>query len=228
MSACAGSRCCLNYDHYNRGSTFSRPAFDAGQVSQVYANAPAGSLFYGDPGDLAFLYRSKAGELLSSPWPRLQSDRQRQDDLPGRRRPSLRLGRRPSFRTAWSLKIRPYGPQVTLTSGPYQFSNPWGNVPGGNPFPLPTPSKNVAFPLANAEVFLPPHIHSPSVGQWNASVQHRFSDNWVFSISYLGNKTSHLWIGNEINPAVYIPGTCGSAACSIDRQHPGQARPVAG
>jgi hypothetical protein len=63
-------------------------------------------------------------------------------------------------------------------------------------------------------VFLPPHVHSPSVGQWNFSVQHRFSDNWVFTVSYLGNKTSHLWIGNEINPAVYIPGTCGSAACS--------------
>jgi hypothetical protein len=52
------------------------------------------------------------------------------------------------------------------------------------------------------------------VGQWNFSLQHRFSDNWVFTISYLGNKTSHLWIGNETNPAVYIPGTCGSAACS--------------
>ena len=36
----------------------------------------------------------------------------------------------------------------------------------------------------------------------------------IFSISYLGNKTSHLWIGNETNPAVYIPGNCGSAACS--------------
>ena len=49
----------------------------------------------------------------------------------------------------------PYGPQVTLTSGPYQFSNPWGNVPGGNPFPLPPLSKDVTFPTANAEVFLP-------------------------------------------------------------------------
>jgi hypothetical protein len=118
----------------------------------------------------------------------------------------------------------PYGPQVTLTSGPYQFSNPWGNVPGGNPFPLAPPSKNVSFPLANAEVFLPPHVHSPSVGQWNFSVQHRFSDNWVFTASYLGNKTSHLWIGNEINPAVYIPGTCGTAACSSTGNP--QGRPV--
>ena len=45
-------------------------------------------------------------------------------------------------------------------------------------------------------------------------MQHRLSDNWVVTATYLGNETSHLWIGNEINPAVYIPGTCGSAACS--------------
>jgi integrase len=57
-------------------------------------------------------------------------------------------------------------------------------------------------------------MHSPSVAQWNASVQHRFADNWIFSVSYLGNKTSHLWIGADTNPAVYIPGNCGSSACS--------------
>ena len=38
------------HDRLNRGSTFSRAAFDARQVSQVFVNAPAGSLFYGDPG----------------------------------------------------------------------------------------------------------------------------------------------------------------------------------
>ncbi|MGB7136830.1 MAG: carboxypeptidase regulatory-like domain-containing protein, partial [Acidobacteriaceae bacterium] len=28
------------------------------------------------------------------------------------------------------------------------------------------------------------------------------------------NKTTHNWIGTEENPATYIPGTCGSSACS--------------
>jgi hypothetical protein len=46
------------------------------------------------------------------------------------------------------------------------------------------------------------------------SIQHRFGSDWVFTTSYLGNKSSHLWLGNETNPAVYIPGACGSAACS--------------
>src|SRR5262249_49620792 len=88
------------------------------------------------------------------------------------------------------------------------------NVSGVDPSPLTAPGKNVPFPLANAEAFLPPHIHSPSVVQWNVSVQRLLSSNWVFSISYLGNKTSHLWIGNETNPAVYIPGTCSGNPCS--------------
>src|ERR1700730_17626430 len=101
----------------------------------------------------------------------------------------------------------PFGPQVTNTNGPYQFSNPWSAVPGGSPFPLPPPGKNIAFPPANAEVVLPPHLQPPNVGQWNASVQRQLSENWVLSISYLGNKTSHLCIGNEIIPAVYIPGS---------------------
>jgi hypothetical protein len=201
------------YDRFNRGSTFSRAAFDAGQTSRVFANAPAGSLFYGDPG----ITNAFTDKRLANLSPRLGLVY----NADGKGRTTVRVAGALLYDSVGTFipyrmvaQNPPYGPQVTNTSGPYQFSNPWGNVPGGNPFPLPPPGKDVAFPLTNAEVFLPPHIHSPNVGQWNASVQHRFSDNWVFSISYLGNKTSHLWIGNEINPAVYIPGTCAGKPCS--------------
>jgi hypothetical protein len=201
------------YDHYDRGSTFSMAAFNAGQVSQVYANAPAGTLFAGDPG----VNHSFTGRRLDNFSPRLGLVY----DPTGKGKTTIRAGGAvmydsvaPFIPYRMVAQNPPYGPQVTLTSGPYQFSNPWGSVSGGNPFPLPAPSKNVAFPIANAEVFEPPHLHSPSVKQWNFSVQRRISDNWVFTASYIGNETSHLWIGNEINPAVYIPGNCGSSACS--------------
>ena len=193
------------HDRLNRGSTFSRAAFDARQVSQVFVNAPAGSLFYGDPG----ISKSFTNRQLTNFSPRLGLVY----NPDGNGRTTIRVGGGLLYDTvATFIPYRmvaqnpPFGPQVTNTSGPYQFSNPWSTVPGGNPFPLPAPGKNVAFPLLNAEVFLPPNVHSPSVAQWNFSVQHRFAANWVFSISYLGNKTSHLWIGNETNPAVYIPG----------------------
>ena len=201
------------HDHYNRGSTFSRAAFDAGQVSRVFANAPVGSLFYGDPG----ISNAFTGRRLVNLSPRAGLVY----NPDGNGRTTLRAGAGLLYDSvATFIPYRmvaqnpPFGPQVTNTNGPYQFSNPWGGVPGGNPFPLPAPGRDILFPPANAEVFLPPHIHSPSVAHWNASIQHRFADNWIFSISYLGNKTSHLWLGNETNPAVYIPGNCSGKPCS--------------
>ena len=192
----------------------------------MYVNAPAGSLFYGDPGipngftDKRLANLSPRAGLVYNP--------------DGSGKTTIRVGGALLYDSVGTFipyrmvaQNPPYGPQVTNTSGPYQFSNPWATVPGGNPFPLPPPGKNVPFPLANAEAFLPPHIHSPSVVQWNASVQHRLSANWVFSVSYLGNETSHLWIGNEINPAVYIPGTCVGQALFLDQQHAGAACLVA-
>ncbi len=201
------------YDHYNRGSTFSPVAFSAGQISRIYTNAPAGSLFAGDPG----VPNSFTSRKLDNFSPRLGLV----FDPTGRGTTTLRAGAGLLYDNIGSFipyrmvaQNPPFGPQVTETSGPYQFSDPWGSIAGGNPFPLPPLSKDVAFPLANAEAYLSPHMHSPSVAQWNASVQHRFADNWIFSVSYLGNKTSHLWIGVDTNPAVYISGVCGSAACS--------------
>ena len=201
------------YDHFNRGSTFSRAAFDAGKVSEVYVNAPAGSLFYGDRG----VPNSFTARRLADFSPRLGFVY----NPDGKGETTIRVGGALLYDSvATFIPYRmvaqnpPFGPQVTNTNGPYQFSNPWSGVPGGNPFPLPAPGKNIAFPLANAEVFLPPNIKPPNVISWNASVQHRFAKSWVFSLTYLGNKTAHLWIGNETNPAVYIPGNCSGKPCS--------------
>src|SRR6185437_16164542 len=86
---------------------------------------------------------------------------------------------------------------------------------GGNPFPLPyPPAKTTSFPTAAAQVLVPRHISPTVMQQWNAGMQHQFGRDWIFSLTYLGNHTNHLWIGNEINPAVYIPGTCGKGPCS--------------
>ena len=89
-------------------------------------------------------------------------------------------------------------------------------ISGGNPFPLPSPPpKDVAFPLAAvgyifADEYPCRRPYSPGMSVCSTGS----ARTGFFRISYLGNKTSHLWLGNEINPAVYIPGTCGSAACS--------------
>lgn len=123
----------------------------------------------------------------------------------------------------------PNGATIANQNGPYQFSNPWANVVGGNPFPLPQiPGKNVSFPLAGSQVVVPRHIHSPVVYQYNVGMQHLFGRDGVFSMSYLGNRTNHSWIGNEINPGIYIPGVSTGAAGSCGALTAATGLPKAG
>jgi hypothetical protein len=62
------------------------------------------------------------------------------------------------------------------------------------------------FPLDGVYVFEPLHAHATNVQQWNVSIQKQVTTNWMVSASYLGNKTSHQWLGSQVNPSVYIPG----------------------
>src|SRR5262249_7139203 len=103
------------YDHFNRGSTFSRPAFDAGQVSQVYVNAPAGSLFYGDPG----ISKSFTDRRLADFSPRLGFVY----NPDGKGQTTIRLGAALLYDSIGTFipyrmvaQNPPYGPQVTNTN----------------------------------------------------------------------------------------------------------------
>ena len=108
----------------------------------------------------------------------------------------------------------PYVNEIDLTTaGP--FDDPWAGYPGGNPFPgaVPPPS-DVAFPTQAFYAGLLPNLKSTYMSNWNVSYQRQFANNWLATVSYMGNKTSHLWLTDDINPAVYIPGTCGGKPCS--------------
>jgi hypothetical protein len=48
------------------------------------------------------------------------------------------------------------------------------------------------------------------MAQWNLSYQRQITANWMASASYLGNKTTHVWAAEDINPAQYIPGNSAS------------------
>src|SRR5206468_6578908 len=96
------------------------------------------------------------------------------------------------------------------------FTDPYLGFPGGNPFPANSVlGPNVPFPATGGVyVNMPTDIHPTYTVQWNLSYQRQLTRDWLMSMTYLGNKTTHLWVGEEINPAVFIPGTCGTAACS--------------
>jgi hypothetical protein len=109
----------------------------------------------------------------------------------------------------------PWGNIISLSNPAGGFSNPFASLPSGNPFPLPNPpTSDLFFPPAGIYRSVPLHIKTPYTQHWNFSIQRQVSANWLLSASYMGNKSTHRWINTELNPAVFIPGTCGGAPCS--------------
>lgn len=203
-------------DVFGRGSTFNMADFLNNVHSAVYPTAPAGMLYYGDPGipkafvndkwlnfapRLGLVYAPKSGhdtfrlggailydtaELFFDE--RVQSNPPFVDEID----------------ESWTLNkgLLPTGP-----NGYGTLTNPWITYPGGNPFPITKPY----FPASGAlYVTMPLNLKPTYITNWNASYQHQFSNSWLATLSYMGNKTTHIWVGQETNPAVYIPGSSAS------------------
>jgi hypothetical protein len=87
------------------------------------------------------------------------------------------------------------------------FSSPWLNYPGGNPFPGVVPAPHdVKFPTSTLWVVLPPNMKPTAMTEWNLTYQKRLAGDWMVSGSYIGNKTSHLWLGYDMNAATPVAG----------------------
>ena len=107
----------------------------------------------------------------------------------------------------------PFGNTVAVTNP--SLANPWANFPGGNPLPVPSPIPSTfTFPLLGTYVSMPVDIHPMQVRQWNVSYERQVFKDVLLSATYLGNRTTHLWNGYELNPGVYIPGQ--STTANVD------------
>lgn len=197
-------------DLFKHGASFSMANFLAGTKSAVYPNAPAGALYYGDAGVPAAFTNDKFSNFsprLGFAW-----------DPSGNGKQTLRAGAALMYDSAMlytSQRIMsnpPFVNEIDLTtSKPGGFSNPWTtgyNYPGGNPFP-PTVAY---FPQYALWIVSPTNLHPTTVAQWNVTYQRQIGPDWVVSGSYMGNKTSHLWTGLELNPAVYGASVCAEFA----------------
>ncbi len=202
-------------DYFNRGSVFNMTAFLGNQSSSVYPNAPAGTLFYGDPGvPRAF--------TKNSPW-QFSPNLGFAYDVGGTGKTVIRGGaeliydevnfftgqrvqQNPPFATAISQT-------QTSTSGPISFSSPWSvGQFTSDPFPqpvVPTPSQALFF-AQSQYVFLPVQYHPSYTMQWTASVQHQFGHGWQLQLDYIGNKTTHAPLGLPLSPATFVPGVWGA------------------
>ncbi|MHB8655900.1 MAG: TonB-dependent receptor [Terriglobia bacterium] len=206
------------YDINGRAAYFDLGLFTSGVRSQRFVNAPPGVLF---PGDKLARY----GVIPKSIIRRKLSDFSPRVGFAWDPTGSGRWSVRASYGMFYDLPDMafwekfgsdvPWGDNISISSPPGGFSDPYAGVPGGNPFPLPAPPPtDVFFPKGAVLAVNPLKLSPPYTQQWNVSVQRQVGANWLLSASYMGNKSTHRWTSNELDPAVYIPGTCGASPCS--------------
>ncbi len=212
----------MPFDAFNRGTTFNMAGFQANTVSSVYPNAPAGVLFYNDPG-------VPRADTKSSPW-QFNPNFGASYDPFGNGNWVVRGGMglvydEANFYTGNRVHQNPpfataANPSVT---GPICFSEPW--LAGGtgfgcnqvgatntSPFPqaiVPTPATAI-FPAQGQYIILPPQFHVSETLQWTFSIQHEFARGWQAQVDYVGNHTTHMETGLPLSLAVYTPGTWGA------------------
>ena len=202
-------------DLFHRGAIFSRAGFDANTHSSVYTTAPAGASYYGDPG----VPTGFAPNHLWNFSPRLGFAWNRKGDG----KETIRMGSAILYDSVAGYTNQrltsnpPVVNEIDLTgSGP--FSDPWRGYPGGNPFPgVYPPPKNAFFPTSALWILFPQDTKPTTLYTWNVSYQRQLPGNWLFSTTYIGNKTTHIWVGKELNPAVYA-GTTSTTGNTAQRR----------
>ena len=203
-------------DFFGRGSVFDSNAFLNNQTSRVYPNAPAGSLFYGDPGVPKAFTKGSLWQFS----PRLGATY----DPAGDGKMVLRVGGAMVYDTVdffmgQNMNVNPpFSESITNNplNAPLNFDSPWSNgTVTTNPFPAPVkPSASILFQPGSQYVVLPKQYQPPVMLQYTASVQREFGRGGQFQIDYVGKRTNHNSYAYPINPAVYIPGNCGGSPCS--------------
>jgi hypothetical protein len=196
-------------------------AFLAGQTSGVYPNAPPGTFFYGDPGVTKSFTNNPIWNFnpnIGATW-----------DPFGNGSTVIRGGLQVAYdeanfyTTNRNHQNPPFATNVNVsTTGPICFSEPWllggtgygcNQVGGTNqsPFPqpvVPTPATAV-FPAQGEWIVINSPYKVPDTLQWTLSVQHQFAHGWQAQIDYIGNHTTNMPVGAEIDPAIYTPGVWG-------------------
>ena len=182
---------------------FSLADMIAGKKTTQFVNAPPGLTFPGDPG-----FNGKKG--MSDHWDTFAPRVAVAWDPKGDGRTVVRA----SFGISYdfvagemmvnSADAPPFG-GTAMWAG--QFSHPYDSNPGGNIFPY-TVDKNAPFVKAGTYILPTNDLKTTAVNQWNLVVQHQFGNDWLVNVSYIGSESSHLWSSFQLNPSVFIPGTC--------------------
>jgi hypothetical protein len=201
-------------DYFNRGLEFNSAEFLANKVSTVYPNAPAGVLYYGDPGVTRQFTKDSAWQFS----PNLGFS----FDPVGNGKTVVRAGAElaydnPNFFTAQrNQQNPPYATAIanaqTSSSGPLSFDAPWSvGAITTSPFPQPAiPGPTQTFAAQSQYIFAENQFHAAYTMQWTLSVQREFGHGWQAQVDYIGNATRHDPLGIGVDTALFIPGNWGA------------------
>jgi hypothetical protein len=190
---------------------FSQDRFLKGIKSTVYPSAPAGLYYPGDPGypdpGPNFKKWGVFAPRVGVAW-----------DVRGDGRTSVRAAYGLAYDFSGSLSFGgsssapPWGFGTTINSPAGGFDDPWRDYAGGNPFPYVRLSK---WPTRSQYYFVE-NLHSmePTVQTWNLSIQRQLPASILLTTSYLGNSASHMWVGGNVNRAVFFPGAPVNGTCT--------------
>ncbi len=101
---------------------------------------------------------------------------------------------------------QPFAIQLSTTNPTGGLDNPYADT--GNPFPFKEPKTDQE--RATYKFLLPLNVtqwdsnfRNAIAQQWNLTVQRELPSSLIATAAYVGSKGNHLFIGNEMNPAVY-------------------------
>ena len=94
--------------------------------------------------------------------------------------------------------------------------NPFCGQTTGNPFPTPlNPPSSFVFPSNGTYIFENQTNKPTNVQQWNVAYQRQVGKNIKLSATYIGNKTTHEWLGVSQNSAQFLPQYGTTQPCTL-------------